>query len=187
MAGSPPHLDMFDYKPELSRRHGQDCPQDFLRGRRFAFTSGTPKFLGTPQRFAQHGRSGAWVSEALPRLAAIVDDLTFIKSMTTDQFNHAPAELAAVHRFGAIWPAVAGLLGDVWPGLGKPKSARLHRAGLQRHLPQRRQQRLVGWLFAERLSGRAVPFAGRPGALCLQSARHGLGHAPAKPRCPARP
>ncbi len=93
MAGSPPNLDMFDYKPELARRHGQDCPQDFLRGRRFAFTSGTPKLLGTPQRFAQHGRSGAWVSEVLPRLAGIVDDLTFIKSMHTDQFNHAPAEL----------------------------------------------------------------------------------------------
>src|SRR5262245_4697301 len=93
MAGSPPHLDMFDYKPELVRRNGQDCPQDYLRGRRFAFTSGTPKLLGTPQRFAQHGRSGAWVSEALPQLAAIADELTFVKSMYTDQFNHAPAEL----------------------------------------------------------------------------------------------
>jgi hypothetical protein len=93
MAGSPPHLDLFDYKPELVRRNGQDCPQDFLKGRRFAFTSGTPKLLGTPQKFAQHGRSGAWVSEALPRLATIADDLTFVKSMHTDQFNHAPAEL----------------------------------------------------------------------------------------------
>src|SRR5262245_21730909 len=53
MAGSPPHLDMFDYKPELVRRNGQDCPQDFLRGRRFAFTSGVPKLLGTPQPFRQ--------------------------------------------------------------------------------------------------------------------------------------
>jgi hypothetical protein len=93
MAGSPPHLDLFDYKPELVRRNGQDCPQQFLRGRRFAFTSGTPKLLGTPQRFTQHGRSGAWVSEALPQLATIADDLTFIKSLHTDQFNHAPAEL----------------------------------------------------------------------------------------------
>src|ERR1700676_1756179 len=93
LAGSPPHLDLFDYKPELVRRNGQDCPQEFLRGRRFAFTSGTSKLLGTPQRFAQHGRSGAWVSEALPQLATIVDDLTFLKSMHTDQFNHAPAEL----------------------------------------------------------------------------------------------
>ena len=75
------------------RRNGQDCPQEFLRGRRFAFTSGVPKLLGTPQRFARHGRSGAWVSEALPSIAASADELCFIKSMFTDQFNHAPAEL----------------------------------------------------------------------------------------------
>src|SRR4051812_44806262 len=93
LTGSPPHLDLFDYKPELVRRNGQDCPQEFLRGRRFAFTSGTPKLLGTPQRFARHGQSGAWVSEAVPQIASIADDLCFIKSMFTDQFNHAPAEL----------------------------------------------------------------------------------------------
>src|SRR4051812_35337809 len=53
MAGSPPHLDLFDYKPELVRRNAQDCPESFLRGRRFAFTSGVPKLLGTPQPFAR--------------------------------------------------------------------------------------------------------------------------------------
>src|SRR6516164_3352038 len=47
MAGSPPHLDLFDYKPELVKRNGQDCPQEHLKGKRFAFTSGTPKLLGT--------------------------------------------------------------------------------------------------------------------------------------------
>src|SRR5437588_11404623 len=57
MAGSPPHLDLFDYKPELVRRNGQNCPDEFLRGRRFAFTSGVPKLLGTPHRFARRGRS----------------------------------------------------------------------------------------------------------------------------------
>jgi hypothetical protein len=93
MAGSPPHLDLFDYKPELVKRTGQDCPAEFLKGRRFAFTSGTPKLLGTPQPFAQRGQSGAWVSAAVPQLATVADDLTFIKSMFTDQFNHAPAEL----------------------------------------------------------------------------------------------
>jgi hypothetical protein len=93
MAGSPPHLDLFDYKPELVKRNGQDCPESFLKGRRFAFTSGVPKLLGTPQKFARHGKSGAWMSEVLPHLADVADELTFIKSMTTDQFNHAPAEL----------------------------------------------------------------------------------------------
>src|SRR5262245_7718695 len=67
MAGSPPHLDLLDYKPELVRRNGQDCPQEFLRGRRFAFTSGVPKLLGTPQPFRQHGRGGVWMSAALPQ------------------------------------------------------------------------------------------------------------------------
>jgi len=93
MAGSPPHLDLFDYKPELVRRSGQNCPDEFLRGRRFAFTSGVPKLLGTPQPFAQHGRSGQWMSAAVPHLHTVADDLCFIKSMFTEQFNHAPAEL----------------------------------------------------------------------------------------------
>lgn len=93
MAGSPPHLDMFDYKPELNRRHDQNCPDEYLRGRRFAFTSGVPKLLGTPHRFRRHGQSGAWATEVVPEISKIVDDLTFIKSMHGDQFNHAPAEL----------------------------------------------------------------------------------------------
>ena len=93
MAGSPPHLDLFDYKPELVRRDGEDCPEQFTRGKRFAFTSGTPKLLGTRHAFARHGKCGAWFSDAVPHLASIADELTFIKSMYSDQFNHAPAEL----------------------------------------------------------------------------------------------
>jgi len=93
MTGSPPGLDLFDYKPELVKREGQNCPDEFLKGRRFAFTSGVPKLMGTPHKFAKHGQSGAWLSDALPELAKQADDIAFIKSMTTDQFNHAPAEL----------------------------------------------------------------------------------------------
>jgi hypothetical protein len=93
MSGAPPHLDLFDYKPELVARNDQPCPESLTKGKTFAFTSGTPKLLGTPQKFAQHGQSGAWLSEAVPNLAAIADDLTFIKSMHSEQFNHAPAEL----------------------------------------------------------------------------------------------
>ncbi|MBI1373626.1 MAG: DUF1501 domain-containing protein [Phycisphaera sp.] len=93
MTGSPPNLDMYDYKPELVRHSGEDCPQSYLEGKRFAFTSGTPKLLGTPRTFAQHGQSGAWLSDALPNLATVADDICFIHSMNTDQFNHAPAEL----------------------------------------------------------------------------------------------
>ena len=93
MTGSPPCLDLFDYKPELVRRDGENCPDQYLKGQRFAFTSGVPKLMGTPHEFKRYGSSGAWMSDALPNLAKLADDLTFVKSMTTDQFNHAPAEL----------------------------------------------------------------------------------------------
>ena len=93
LTGSPPHLDLYDYKPELVKRNGQDCPDAFLKGKRFAFTTGVPKLLGTPRKFAQHGQAGVWLSDALPNLSTVADDLCVIKSMHTDQFNHAPAEL----------------------------------------------------------------------------------------------
>lgn len=93
MAGSPPHLDMFDYKPELVKHSGEDCPKELLKGKRFAFTSGIPKLLGTPRKFKQHGKSGAWMSDALTNLPAVADELAFVKSMYTEQFNHAPAQL----------------------------------------------------------------------------------------------
>jgi hypothetical protein len=93
MSGAPPHLDMFDYKPKLVEMNDKPCPESFIKGKTFAFTSGVPKMLGTPQKFAQHGKSGAWLSEAVPNLSSIADELTFIKSMHSEQFNHAPAEL----------------------------------------------------------------------------------------------
>ncbi|MFO1095450.1 MAG: DUF1501 domain-containing protein [Planctomycetaceae bacterium] len=93
MTGSPPHLDLYDYKPELVRLDGKDCPDEFLAGRRFAFTSGVPKLLGTPRTFAQHGESGQWLSDAVPHLHGIADEMCVVRSMYTDQFNHAPAEL----------------------------------------------------------------------------------------------
>ena len=93
MAGSPPHLDLFDYKPELVKRNGEDCPATYLAGKKFAFTSGVPKLLGTPRKFRRYGESGLWMSDALPRLSRWADELTVIKSLHTDQFNHAPAQL----------------------------------------------------------------------------------------------
>ncbi len=93
LTGSPPHLDLFDYKPELVKRNGEDCPDAFLKGKRFAFTAGTPKLLGTPRTFAQYGKGGVWMSDAIPHLHSVADELCVIRSMTTDQFNHAPAEL----------------------------------------------------------------------------------------------
>ncbi len=93
MAGSPPPQDLFDYKPKLQEYDGQLCPKEFLEGERFAFIKGHPKLLGSPYKFARHGECGMWVSELLPNIASIVDDLTFVRSVHTDQFNHAPAQM----------------------------------------------------------------------------------------------
>ena len=93
MIGAPSQLELFDYKPELERLDGKDCPKEFLEGKRFAFIQGTPQMLGPQYPFAQHGESGAWVSDRLPHFANHVDDVCFIKTMQTDQFNHGPAQL----------------------------------------------------------------------------------------------
>jgi hypothetical protein len=93
LSGAPPHLDLFDYKPELVKRNDQPIPESLIKGKRFAFTSGVPKLLGTPHRFARRGKSGSWVSDVLPGIASLADKLCFVKSMWTEQFNHAPAEL----------------------------------------------------------------------------------------------
>lgn len=93
MAGAPSQLELFDYKPELMKMDGQDCPKSLLEGKRFAFIRGIPKMLGPQAKFAQHGESRAWVSENMPHLSSIIDEVSFLKAVTTDQFNHAPAQL----------------------------------------------------------------------------------------------
>jgi hypothetical protein len=72
---------------------GQDCPPSLLAGKRFAFIRGVPKMLGPQARFAQYGESRAWVSEHLPHFSTVVDEVSFLKAVTSDQFNHAPAQL----------------------------------------------------------------------------------------------
>ena len=93
MAGGPSHLELFDYKPDLAKLDGQPCPDSLLQGKRFAFIRGVPTMLGPLGRFRQHGQSGAWISHFMPHLAKHADKLTFIKSMHTEQFNHAPAQI----------------------------------------------------------------------------------------------
>ncbi len=93
MAGAPSQLDLFDHKPLLDKLDGQDCPADVIKGERFAFTRGTPKVLRSPYTFQSHGQSGAVISSLLPNIASIADDITIIRSMQTDHFNHAPAQL----------------------------------------------------------------------------------------------
>jgi len=93
MAGAPSQLEMFSYKPELAKLDGQDCPQSLLEGKKFAFIRGVPKMLGPQASFKQHGESGLWLSENLPHLSTVADEIAVLNAVTTDQFNHAPAQL----------------------------------------------------------------------------------------------
>ena len=93
MGGGPPSLDLFDYKPELNRLNMKPCPESFVSGEKFAFIKGTPNLLGTPHSFAQQGQGGTWMSSLLPHTHKIADHLCIIRSLSTNQFNHAPAEL----------------------------------------------------------------------------------------------
>ena len=93
MAGAPSQLETFDFKPALQKLHNQDCPPSLLEGKKFAFIRGVPKMLGPQAKFQQHGESRAWVSEYLPHFSSVVDEVSFLKAVTTDQFNHAPAQL----------------------------------------------------------------------------------------------
>ena len=93
MAGAPSQLETFDYKPDLQKLHGQDCPPSLLRGKRFAFIQGTPKMLGPQTEFARHGGSGTYVSDLFPHQARLVDDMAFLRAVHTEEFNHAPAQL----------------------------------------------------------------------------------------------
>ena len=93
MAGAPSHLELFDYKPQLAKFDGTLPPPGLLRGYRAAFINPNSKLLGPRFKFAKHGKSGAELSELLPHLAGVADDIAIVKSMTTDAFNHAPAQI----------------------------------------------------------------------------------------------
>jgi uncharacterized protein (DUF1501 family) len=93
MAGAPSQLDLFDYKPKLQQYNGQKVPEAIIKNERFAFIKGLPNLLGTPHKFDRHGKSGQQISEVLPHLATVADELCIVRSMKTDQFNHAPAQL----------------------------------------------------------------------------------------------
>lgn len=93
MAGAPSQLELFDYKPVLQTLHNQPCPESLLAGKTFAFIRGTPKMLGPQATFKQYGQSGAWVSDHLPHFSKVVDDVSFLKAVHTDQFNHGPAQM----------------------------------------------------------------------------------------------
>lgn len=104
MVGAPSHLDLFDHKPELQRRNGEDCPQDLFESSKFAFVRNLPVLLGTPDdkqyRFTPSGDSGLPLSNLLPNLQSVADEITLIKSLHTNEFNHGPAQMFLLSGFG---------------------------------------------------------------------------------------
>ncbi len=93
MAGAPSQLDLFDYKPKLAEYEGKSIPPEVIGGQRYAFIRPDAAALGPQYQFAKHGQSGIELSEILPHLGHVVDDICLIKSVHTDQFNHAPAQI----------------------------------------------------------------------------------------------
>nr|MDQ3623082.1 DUF1501 domain-containing protein [Verrucomicrobiota bacterium] len=93
MTGGPSHVDLFDPKPALARYDGQAVPEDFVKGIEFGFLKGRPALMKSPYQFAKHGQCGMDFSEVLPNLAGVADEIALVRSMITDEFNHANAEL----------------------------------------------------------------------------------------------
>ena len=97
MIGAPSHLDLFDPKPELRRREGEKCPDEFFAGKKLAFIREHPRLLGTPDagafRFSRCGESGMELSGLLPGLQTCADELALVRTVRTDEFNHAPAQM----------------------------------------------------------------------------------------------
>jgi uncharacterized protein (DUF1501 family) len=100
MIGAPSQLDLFDPKPELVRRDNEVCPPSLLEGRRFAFIGGELRLSGSTQTFKQHGQSGHSISNLLPNLAKVADELCLVHSLHTEEINHAPAQLFLHTGFG---------------------------------------------------------------------------------------
>lgn len=103
MAGGPSQLELFDPKPKLQSLDGQMIPESYVANKRFAFIKKDAKLLGTRRKFAQHGQSGQMISELLPHLATVADDIAIVRSMKTDVFNHGPAKFflnTGHERFG---------------------------------------------------------------------------------------
>ena len=107
LVGAPSHLDLFDYKPELQKRNGELCPKEMFEGKQLAFIRSRPTLLGTSQdskfEFKKCGKSGIQISNLLPHLQTVADDMCFIRTLHTEQFNHAPAQMfmqTGFERFG---------------------------------------------------------------------------------------
>ena len=172
MAGAPSQLDLFDSKPALAKLEGKPLPPSVIGGQRYAFIRPDAAVLGPRFKFARHGQCGAELSEMLPHLAEVVDEICIIKSVHTDQFNHAPAQIFFNTGFSQPGRPSLGSWVIYGLGLGGPGPARLRRdVDRQRH--QRRLGQLVERLPADDLHRRPPAQPGRPDPQRLQPARRG--------------
>ena len=115
MAGGPSQFELFEPKPALQKYHGQPAPESLLKGKRFAFmdtfSKEKPKLLGTKRKFVYRSQSGLNISELMPHFAQVADEVSFIRTVATDVFNHAPCQDFREHRLASEWPAEHGQAG----------------------------------------------------------------------------
>ena len=162
MAGGPSQLELFEPKPKLQQLSGQVIPQSFVENKRFAFLKKDAKLMGTRRQFRQHGQAGHTFSECLPHLASISDELSMIRSMTTDVFNHGPAKFfmnTGFNRFGrpsmGAWVTYGiGSEANDLPGFVS--------APIRASRTSWRSSKLGEWILAHYLPGSAVPRQRRP-------------------------
>ena len=134
MVGGPSQMDLFDYKPVMNEWYDKDLPESVRMGQRLTtMTSGQARFPIAPSKFkfAQHGQCGMWISELLPWMAKMVDDMCFIRSMHTEAINHEPAITLHADRQSDHRPAVPRRVGVVRPRLAERQPADVRRAGRQ--------------------------------------------------------
>jgi hypothetical protein len=120
MAGAPSQLDLFDDKPVLRAHDGRPVPAELVKDQRYAFIRPNSSLLAPRYRFSQHGESGANLSEMLPSLAEVADEIAIVRSMHTDQFNHAPAQIFL--NTGSPFPGRPSMGSWVTYGLGAESS-----------------------------------------------------------------
>ena len=192
-SGGPAQMDLYDYKPGLRDRRGEDVPASIYPDeRKTTMSSGQAHFPVAPSiyDFQQHGESGIWMSELLPHTANIADDLCVVKSMYTEAINHDPA--ITMLQTGSQLPGRPSIGAWLSYGLGSenenlPAFVAMNSRGKGQSGGQPLYDRLWGQrLPARRAPGREVPQPGRPGARYFRSARREQRHAPRDAGCRGR-
>ena len=118
MAGGASHLETFDYKPKLAEMHGQPMPESFTKGKQIAQLQGAKLTCFGPQlKFQRFGKCGAEICELFPNIGSVVDDICFVRSVTTDAINHDPAHMF-MNTGSQIGPSEHGSVDGLWAGRG---------------------------------------------------------------------